>query len=275
MNRGIGISVYHNRGSWVKSLCPCLLTLCIVLVFSSCGLDCLFIHEIILEMPRRPVAWLGLEALTYELRWNDEEGKERLAMVAEDGMLPIRLRRGGRAAIRALPHCGATILSQAGGLYPFDVKEPENKIPSQKPDRMQLSFPSGYAAAVADALEAAGRDPWVYPIEKLAAIPDSIGRDPWTLPPWKTAQALVEGWFRISLFPKPKKELWLPSDTEWWPESPHCVIERREEGSVVMLPLGIHQFFSDSERLIVNISDEEVVSQRIFLDGSRRLNSRR
>ena len=245
----------------------------LLLVFCSCGLDCFFIHDIILEMPRRPAAWLSLDALTYELRWMDEEGNERLAMVAEDQTLSIRLRRGGREAIRALPRCGSTILSQAGGLYPFDVEEPENEMPSKKPDRMRLNFPSGYAAAVADVLEAAGRDPWIYPIEKLAALPDSIGRDPWTLPPWKAALALLEGNFRISLFPKPTRELLLPSDAEWWPESPHCVIERREKGSVAILPAGIFKFFSDSEWLIVNVSDEEVVSQRISLgEGSARSN---
>ena len=240
-----------------------LLAAGLLIAFFSCGLDSLFIHEIILEMPRRPLAWLNLGVLSYELRWNDEEGKERFAVVAEDDIFSLRLRRGGSEAIRALPRCGEAILDQAGGLYPFDVQEPENDLPSKRPDRVKLSFQSGYAVAVADALEAAGRDPWAYPIEKLAAIPEGIGRDPWTLPAWKTAQALIDGNFRLSLFPKPATEVRLPGDAEWWPESPYCLIERGDKGSVVTLPEGIHGFFSPSERLIVKVGDGEAILQRL------------
>ena len=244
----------------------------LLIAFFSCGLDSLFIHEIILEMPRRPLAWLSLGVLSYELRWIDEEGQERFALVAEDETVSLRLPRGGRAAIRALPLCGEAILDQAGSLYPFDVEEPENDMPSKKPDRMKLSFQSGYAVAVADALEAAGRDPWAYPIEKLAAIPEGIGRDPWTLPAWKTAQALIDGNFRLSLFPKPATEVRLPGDAEWWPESPYCLIERGDKGSVVTLPEGIHGFFSPSERLIVSVSDGKAIVQRIPFGERARLN---
>ena len=153
----------------MKSFKRSLFAAGLLIVFCACGLDSLFIHEILLEMPSRPPAWLGLDVLSYELRWNDEEGKERFVVAAEDETVSLRLKRGERKAIRALPRCGEAIFDQAGGLYPFDVRDPENDMPSKKPDRMKLSFQSGYAVAVADVLEAAGRDPLGIPDRKAGS----------------------------------------------------------------------------------------------------------
>lgn len=265
LNQGGEFFAWHIRGSCVKDLCRRFLLVFVAFLFSSCSLNCFFSHDILLETPERPTAWSGLGSLMYEVSWKDERGTERSVILAEGESLIIRLRRGQRQAILALPRRGAAVFRPAGALYPFDIEEPNSEIPSLKPDLMRLSYPSGYAVAVANQLAEAGHEPWAYPLEKLAMVPGSLGRDPWTLQPWQAAQALLDGNFRTSLFPKPSNALKLPEGELWWPESPTCVLDRNEAGTTAMLPTGIHLFYSDREKLFIAIRGEAVIIQRSFL----------
>lgn len=242
-----------------------------VLLYVSCGFDCLFVHTVIVEMPERPDTWSGMGALSYALSWKDETGAERLAFAGEGEALVLRLRRGDPQAILALPSQGQMTFLPAGALYPFDLEPSGGELPSAAPDRLKISFESGYAAATARLIESCGYDPWVYPLEKLKSVNEAKRRDPWALPPGKAAGLLVEGAFRISLFPAPAGSFLLPGDARWWPESPFCRIDsvegKGDGGQKACLSEGIHLFFSGEEKLVVKVEDREAFLQRVvFID---------
>jgi len=133
------------------------------------------------------------------------------------------------------------------------------------PDRLRISFESGYAAATARLIENYGYDPWVYPLEKLKSINEAKRRDPWAVPPSKTAGLLVEGAFRVSVFPASVGSFLLPGDARWWPESPFCRIDSVEGAQKACLSEGIHLFFSGEEKLVAKIQDGEAFLQRTVL----------
>ena len=217
-------------------------------------------------MPIRPELWLGLEALIYEIRWKDEEGIDRVAAVGEGDALLVSLKRGVRQAILAIPRSADREFRPAGALYPFDLDDiPREGVPSRNPDTMRLSFSSGYPSATARCIEADGYDPWVYPLEKLGSIRETRGRDPWALPPWKAARSFLEGSFRISSFPAATNSLLLPADSQWWPESPLCLLESDGVTQTARLSEGIHVFFGKAERLVVKVSGGEIGVQRMAL----------
>ena len=145
---------------------------------ASCSLECLVVHTIVLAAPERPPVWRDARVLAYQVSWRDEEGSPRQALLAEGEEIALRLRRGAPQAILATPLWDDAPLLPAGALYPHDLATLPGDFPSSTPDRMALSFASGYAAAVAAVIEAKGVDPWGYPIEKLAAAPIGAGKGP-------------------------------------------------------------------------------------------------
>jgi hypothetical protein len=218
-----------------------------------------------LECPRRPEVWAGIDSITYTFFWKDETGAERFASVREGEALAVRLRRGEAQAIVAIPSCGMVELKPAGALYPADLVMTDKEYPSSVPDALTLSFGSGYVAAIASYIEAAGRDPWVFPLEKLKSIREDTGCDPWTIAPWKVASALVGGTFRTSIFHAASVVITLPGDDDWMPESPFCLVYSGEGGREAILCDGIYLFYAETEKLVVGIGDGKTILQRTGL----------
>lgn len=238
------------------------------LAASSCSLNSFFVHKVLIETPTRPEAWSGLGPLTYALIWKDQAGAESRAFVEEGAALVVDLARGRPQGILAFPSCEKRAFRPAGALYPFDVKASKSGLPSSEADSLRLSFQSGYAASVAACIEEAGYDPWTYPIEKLKSVPEVKGRDPWTVQPWKVARALIDGAFRISLFPAPVTLADLPNDSIWWAESPFSLIDRLEGGQRIRVPDGIHVLYGERDKLVIEVEDGKSALQRISLfDG--------
>lgn len=219
----------------------------------SCSLDRLLVHDILLAAPERPSAWRGGGDLAYEVAWKDESGSLLRATVGEGGEIALRLRRGAPQAILATPLWEGLRLPPAGALYPNDLASPPGDLPSTNPDRMALSFASGYAAAVAAIISEKGVDPWGYPIEKLAAVPAGSGKDPWDLPPWKAADAILGGTFRVTAFPAAKAAFALPEGGPWLPESPFCALGGEGASLSAALADGLHYFYARSATLIVRV----------------------
>lgn len=222
---------------------------------ASCSLECLFIHDIVIAAPERPRAWQGAGALAYALEWRDELGLPREATIAEGGEVAIRVRRGVRQAILATPHWNGARFLPAGALYPHDLAAPTGDLPSSDPGRMALSFPSGYAAAVAAIIAERGVDPWAYPVEKLSEIPIAAGKDPWDLPPWRAADAILGGTFRATSFPAARSEFIVPAGEAWCPESPFCAMEGEDANRSATLAEGLHFFFSEGRTLAVRVEE--------------------
>ena len=224
---------------------------------ASCSLDCLFVHNLILAAPERPRPWRGARALSYEVAWRDAEGFARSALIGEGEEIAVRLKRGAPQAILATPLWEGLRLFPSGALYPRDLEAPPGGLPSRDPDRMSLTFASGYAAAVAAIIEEKGVDPWGYPIEKLAEVPVVAGKDPWDLPPWKAADAIRGGTFRSSAFPAARAAFALPEGGPWLPESPFCAVEGEGEGDgewrTATLADGLHLFFAEGRTLAVRV----------------------
>ncbi|MCE1197170.1 hypothetical protein LWX53_11820 [bacterium] len=227
--------------------------LLISVLAASCSLDCLFVHDIILAAPGRPRPWRGAHALRYRVAWRDAEGFARSALVGEGEEIALRLKRGAPQAILAEPLWEGQRLFPAGALYPRDLEAPPGDLPSLDPDRMALSFASGYAAAVAAIMEEKGVDPWGFPIEKLASVPVGAGKDPWDLPPWKAADAILGGTFRASAFPAARAAFALPDGAEWLPESPFCAFGDEGGGRISSLADGLHLFFAEGLTLAVRV----------------------
>ena len=225
----------------------------IIALGASCSLDCLIVHTIVLAAPERPPAWREARALAYQVSWRDEGGSPRQAFVAEGAEIALRLRRGAPQAILAAPFWEGSPLLPAGALYPHDLATRPGDLPSSNPDRMVLSFASGYAAAVAAIIEAKGVDPWGYPIEKLAAVPIGAGKDPWDLPPWKAADAILGGAFRASAFPSARASFALPEGEPWLPESPFCAVGGEGGSRSATLADGLHYFYAEGQTLAVRV----------------------
>lgn len=220
---------------------------------ASCSLDSLLVHEILLAAPERPSSWRSAGGLAYEVSWKDERGSLLTATVVEGGEIALRLRRGAPQAILATPLWEGLRLPPAGALYPHDLEPPPGDLPSVSPDRMAISFASGYAAAVATIIAEKGVDPWGYPIEKLAAVPAGSGKDPWDLPPWKAAEAILSGAFRVTAFPAAKAAFALPEGGPWLPESPFCALGGEGASLSATLADGLHCFYARSATLIVRV----------------------
>ncbi|HWR11792.1 MAG TPA: hypothetical protein VN445_08220 [Rectinemataceae bacterium] len=231
----------------------------------SCGLECLFVHTVIVETPECPAAWSGMGALTYAFSWKDEAGMERHAFASEGVALVLRLKRGEPQAILATPSYGEVAFLPAGALYPFDLETPASELPSSAPDRLNVSFASGYAASVARRIEEAGYVPWAYPLEKLEPLSETKGVDPWAVPPWKVADLLLNGTFRVSVFRAAAGKFSLPEGARWWPKSPLCFLEIADGVQKAGLSEGMHLFFSEKESLLVKVEGGEALMQRSAL----------
>lgn len=242
-----------------------------VLVFFAClsQLSCypnlVTSQNIQVEAPARPAAWAGMGAIVYRACWMDDTGQRREERVAEGQRLALRLERGYRHAILFRPEAPHDWCRPAGFLYPFDLESCFDFTDAWKSAAGKASFESGYAASVALAMEQAGYDPWNWPVEKLADPAVLKHKDPWTLPPWRAAERLIEGSFRLSLFPTAKTRFELPDDGPWWPESPLCPpaqAQAQEAAASVRLTEGLHRFSNGKELLCVKIEAGEVLVQR-------------
>jgi hypothetical protein len=231
------------------------LALAAIVLAASCSLDSLFVHGMMLAAPERPCAWQGAGALAYRVAWKDEQGFRREAFIAEGEEIAIRVRRGERQGILAVPLWEELQLLPAGALYPYDLEAQPGDLPSADPGRMVLSFASGYAATVASVIAEAGADPWGYPIEKLAAASANAGKDPWDLSPWKAAQAILGGTFRATAFPAAQAAFSLPGGEVWLPESPFCSIEGEAGSQNAKLADGLHLFHSAGQTLAVRVQE--------------------
>ncbi len=229
------------------------LALAAMVLAASCTLDRLLVHDILLAAPERPRAWRGAGALAYEVAWKDERGSLLRATIGEGGEIALRLRRGAPQAILATPLWEGLRLPPAGALYPHDLEPPPGDLPSVSPDRMALSFASGYAAAVATIIAEKGVDPWGYPIEKLAAVPAGAGKDPWDLPSWKAAETIIGGTFRVTAFPAAKAAFALPGGGPWLPESPFCALGGEGASLSATLADGLHYFYAKGATLAVRV----------------------
>ncbi len=225
----------------------------VIALGASCSLDCLIVHTVVLAAPERPPAWREARVFTYQVSWRDEGGSPRRALVAEGEEIALRLRRGAPQAILATPLWEDASLLPAGALYPHDLGTRPGDLPSSKPDRMALSFASGYAAAAAAIIEAKGVDPWGYPIEKLATVPIDAGKDPWDLPPWKAADAILGGAFRATAFPSARASFALPEGGPWLPESPFCAVGGEGGSLSATLADGLHYFYAEGQTLAVRV----------------------
>ena len=252
---------------WSDPLCA----LFPAILFLSCGLESLSVHTLILENPGRPEVWPGRYGIDYAVLWKDENGSERRAIAESGETLAIRVRRGQAQAILAIPFREGAAFFPAGALYPFDLETGTGVFPSSRPDRLRLDFESGYPAATARFIEKAGYDPWLYPLLKLKFVRDERERDPWGLAPWKAANALIEGSFRMSMFPSGGEAIVLPPGSPWWPESPLCRTEFLEDSQKACLPEGLHLFYGEKEKLAVNIREGKATFQRTAFAGGGRV----
>jgi hypothetical protein len=242
-----------------------LSAIAIVSAQSSCDFDALFVHKLVLEAPRLPDVWKSLKVDAYRLEWRDSEGKRLIEEIQAGEVFSLSVARGLPQAILAYPLASNYSLRPAGFLYPADCDEDPDALPSGTPARARLSFASGYAAEVAEVLERLGFDAFAFPLNRLEDAWSGKGKDPWTLPSWKTAKALAEGAFRVSLFPAATAQLCLPSG-DWLPESPFCPIRQREDGlREVVLPQGLSIFQGKTGILEIMIDEEGHIA--IVADG--------
>jgi hypothetical protein len=231
----------------------------------SCAVGLIAEQDVRIEAPLRPAVWAGMGAIVYRAGWVDKKGQGHEEKVAEGQSLTIRLERGYRQAILFQPVAPHDWCKPAGFLYPFDVEPGSDFVDAWWSATGKASFGSGYAAAVALALERAGYHPWNWPVEKLANPGLIKHRDPWTLPPWSAAERLIRGEFRLSLFPSAKTVFELPDEGPWWPESALCpppLAEAEKAAASVMLSEGLHTFSNGKEFLCVKVEAGEIFVQR-------------
>jgi len=233
------------------------------LFLCSCSPQCLFVHTLKLKMPELPAVWEGMPPVSYSVHWVDEDGEQQAALIAENDEMTITLERGRYQAVFAYPVCFGRKLRPAAALYPFDLEGTGGKLPSNKPDTLKMSYPSGYAAEVIRCIEHAGSNPWAYPVEKLPSAWEGGSCDPWSLSPWKAAQALIIGNFRKSLFPEPNVRVLLPQDRFWWADTPFCCFDPAGSGQTALLHEGISIFLCEGIRLIVCIDKGKATMQRV------------
>ncbi len=235
----------------------------------SCNAGFIAFQDIVIAAPPRPTVWQGMEGLAYRVSWVDQNGSKQEFLVAEGESITIRIWRGCDQAILFQPIAPYGWCKPAGFLYPFDLETGFGLAELWRPAKGRASFGSGYAATVALAMEKAGYDPWKWPLEKLADPGVIKQKDPWSLAPWTTAERLIQGNFRVSLFPSAKTAFVLPEDEPWWPESALCPPAQTrpcagtdDAEEFVMLPEGLHTFSNGSELLCVKIANGAVLSQR-------------
>jgi hypothetical protein len=200
--------------------------------------------------------------ISYELRWVDEAGAARSSRATEGETLRLRLKRGARCAVLAEASFDGSLLKPAGALYPYDLEETPGDFPSSLPDTLRMSYESGYAASTAACVEAAGYDPWVFPLEKLESIWSVKHRDLWSVPPRAAARDLLDGTFRINAYRTRLTAISLPGDTFWWPESPMCLAEGAQGEQTASLSEGLWLFYSCGDKLLVEVKGGEVETQR-------------
>jgi hypothetical protein len=206
-----------------------------------------------------------MEPMAFRVEWIDEKDVKKNARLSEGGSIELRLRRGCSQAIALNPEPPYEWCRPAGFLYPFDL-EPETGIADTWWDAAgTASFTAGYAAAVAQAILKAGYDPWKWPVEKLADPAVVKDKDPWNLPAWRAAEMLIQGGFRLSLFPKARTAFELPDEGPWWPESALCPAPGDLKGGLaqsLLLSEGFHAFSNGKEFLWVKIAEGKVISLR-------------
>jgi len=247
-------------------------------LLSSCSAALIASQDLEIETPARPAVWQGMEGLVYRISWIDEKGTAQEALLAEGERLSIKLARGCNQAILLQPEAPFGWCKPAGFLYPFDLEPNSNLVDTWRRAKGSASFESGYAAAVVLFMERAGYDPWNWPVEKLADPEVFRQKDPWTLPPWTAAERLIQGSFRVSLFPSARTVYILPGEGPWWPESALCPTpqtrtqtdtgasaEAGDGEAFIMLPEGLHTFSNGKELLCVRIVSGAVLSQRSAL----------
>jgi hypothetical protein len=239
-----------------------LLLVGLMQLMASCGLIELFLPQrLFIEMPVLQ-ATSGMRDLYWYLIWRDANDMVRESLVTDSG-IEVQVVRGARQAIIAYPMYRGVRLFPAGGLYPYEIESRGLHIDSTGATVLRLCFDSGYVALVSMCLEKVGKNPWIFPLQRLHTIWEKSGMDPWNVVPEKVAAELAGGGFGSSLFTgvaTTKVRVVLPCDESWFSEDPY--IELKDDGGKInaYLGIGIHYFYGGERRIAVCVDTDEKVS---------------
>lgn len=218
----------------------------------SCSVDKALPQVLVLKAPCVPSVWHGAPIIGYSIEWMDKSGEMLTETIHGDSSIRISVPRGIGQYIVATPLIkGGGAVRPAGFLYPHDLGYDPNLKNRFFLRAGQLSYESGYVAMVGRAMSRLGKNPLVYPIEKLRSLYEDRRRDPWSLDPALVAGDIAAGAFRILSFPAQSIEVALPADCHWWPESPFISVFQEGSGQKALVSEGITYFFSEREGLIV------------------------
>lgn len=237
------------------------ISIAVALIVSACLLGCaafgLKPETLRLYGARLPPGWRGLAIHGYLALWTGSDGSACEAFMSLEGFNEARyvefpVPSAALPFIRVFPILqSGERLKPSAFMYPADFDEGKAG---------RFTYSSGYEAEVALALDKAGRKPWSYPVARLAdAILDS-GKDPWDMEPWRAAEALALGKFRIGSFPGKKIPVALPEGRQWWPSSPFASLVSEEGEREVRLAEGLTVFLSQDAELWAVCREGEVTT---------------
>jgi hypothetical protein len=235
-----------------------------VLLLGSCSDSALFSHEVVVIPPHRPEAWRDLVSLEFYVSWEDSAGISREALLLEGQDLRIRLKRGEFCAVVARAFSGNDRLRSAAAFYPRDLamaSERTGFLASLGLERLRLDFMRGYLAEVADCLGKIGKNPWIYPLERMGEELSLRRADPWSVPPDETAEALALHGFRIDKYLRKGTDTTLPKSSGWVPESPFSELKREGDVQKVLLPEGLSIFYDENRKLIASVREDQLLFQ--------------
>lgn len=227
-----------------------LVAIIVFILEGSCSDSSFFVHEVIVKTPPRPAAWVGFPDLSYLVIWKDRDGIECRKEIQEDDELIIRLKRGQSCGIRSLVFSGNAILRSAGAFYPRGIDPDEDSV-------LELNYMAGYINEVAICLERLGKNPWVYPLERMCEELILKSVDPWSVPAYEAAEAFAFEHFRIDRYDRTGMSVVLPDGGSWIPESPFCKVERHGTSQRVFLANGLTIFFDVGRKLLVFVEQEK------------------